>query len=71
MRTPNGGMKVMSDGSGTMGLNGEAACAPSDARLLAEIGRSLRSAYDELVREPMPERIAALIAKLEYRDPAA
>jgi hypothetical protein len=38
--------------------------------LLAEIGRELRSVYTELLREPIPEHLAAIIERLEpHTDP--
>lgn len=60
-------MKVVTDGTWK---RDDARLAPtsSDARLLAEIGRGLRSVYDEFVHEPVPQHMAALIAKLEYGD---
>ena len=39
----------------------------SDAELLDEIGRALRSVYSELLREPIPERLATIIERLETR----
>ena len=39
----------------------------SDAELLAEIGRALRRVYSELLREPIPEHLAAIIERLETR----
>ncbi|HEX8165343.1 MAG TPA: NepR family anti-sigma factor [Beijerinckiaceae bacterium] len=44
--------------------------ALSDMELLAEIGRELRSVYTELLREPIPEHLAAIIERLEpHTDP--
>jgi hypothetical protein len=39
----------------------------SDAELLAEIGCALRNVYSELLREPIPEHLAAIIERLETR----
>jgi hypothetical protein len=39
----------------------------TDVELLAEIGRELRHAYSELLREPIPEHLAVIIEKLEPR----
>jgi Anti-sigma factor NepR len=39
----------------------------SDAELLDEIGRALRSVYSELLREPIPEHLATIIERLETR----
>src|SRR3712207_596561 len=40
----------------------------SDGELLAEIGRELRSVYNDLFREPVPERLVTIIEKLERRE---
>ena len=40
----------------------------SDVEFLAEIGRQLRAVYSELLREPVPEHLAAIIEKLEARN---
>jgi hypothetical protein len=42
--------------------------ALSDVELLAEIGRELRSVYNDLFREPVPEHLVAIIERLEGRD---
>lgn len=39
----------------------------SDGELLAEIGRELRAVYNDLLREPVPERLATIIERLERR----
>ena len=40
----------------------------ADTELLAEIGRELRRAYSEFLREPVPEHLAVIIAKLDRTD---
>ena len=42
--------------------------ALSDVELLAEIGRELRSVYNDLFREPVPEHLVQIIERLEGRD---
>jgi len=42
--------------------------ALSDVELLAEIGRELRSVYNDLFREPVPEHLVAIIERLEGPD---
>ena len=42
--------------------------ALSDVELLAQIGRELRSVYNDLFREPVPEHLVAIIERLEGRD---
>ena len=37
----------------------------SDAELLAAIGRDLRAVYAEVLRQPLPERLAHLVQTLE------
>lgn len=40
----------------------------SGADLLNEIGRDLRGVYRDLVREPLPENLRALVERLERRE---
>jgi hypothetical protein len=42
--------------------------ALSDVELLAEIGRELRSVYNDLFREPVPEHLVRIIERLEQRE---
>jgi hypothetical protein len=37
------------------------------AQLLGLIGRRLRTSYDELVEQPIPDRLTALVKQLEER----
>lgn len=37
----------------------------SDAELLAAIGRDLKAVYAEVLRQPLPERLARLVHTLE------
>lgn len=39
----------------------------SDAELLATITRDLRSIYTDIIREPLPESLAAALRRLESR----
>lgn len=40
----------------------------SDTAMMAEIGRDLRSAYSELLTEPLPEHLACIVRKLDKRE---
>ena len=40
----------------------------SDVALLAEIGRDLRSVYEDLLKEPLPEDLAAIVRELKTGD---
>ncbi|MBW3656856.1 MAG: hypothetical protein KY444_12210 [Gemmatimonadetes bacterium] len=39
----------------------------SEAAMMAEIGRDLRSMYNELLREPLPECLACIVRELDKR----
>jgi hypothetical protein len=39
----------------------------SDAELLAAITRDLRAIYSDIIREPLPEGLAAALCRLESR----
>lgn len=39
-----------------------------DPRIQGAIGRALQSHYDELVREPIPDRFLVLLAELEAKE---
>jgi hypothetical protein len=39
----------------------------SDADLLAAITRDLRSIYSDIIREPLPDALAAALCRLESR----
>ena len=41
--------------------------ALSDTELLAAITRDLRVTYSEVIREPLPERLAAALDRVELR----
>lgn len=43
----------------------------SDAELLAAITRDLRAIYSDIIREPLPEGLAAALRRLESRSGAA
>jgi hypothetical protein len=38
----------------------------SDTELLAAITRDLRAIYSDVIREPLPDRLAAALDRLEY-----
>jgi hypothetical protein len=39
-----------------------------DARIQDAIGRSLQAHYDDLLKEPVPDRFLALLAELEAKE---
>ena len=39
--------------------------------LQAHIGRQLRSVYDEVLKEPVPDHLRALLAELEKKTPGS
>jgi hypothetical protein len=39
----------------------------SDDELLAAIARDLRSIYSEIIKQPLPEKLAAVLGRLELR----
>ena len=39
-----------------------------DLRLRAQLGRDLRSQYERFMDEPVPERLAALLCRLEKQE---
>jgi hypothetical protein len=39
-----------------------------DPRIQEAIGRSLKTHYDELVKEPIPDRLLVLLAQLEAKE---
>lgn len=39
-----------------------------DPRIQEAIGRSLKAHYDDLVREPIPDRLLVLLAELEAKE---
>lgn len=39
-----------------------------DPRIQEAIGRSLKAHYDDLVREPIPDRLMVLLAELEAKE---
>jgi hypothetical protein len=39
----------------------------SDTELLAAITRDLRAIYSDVIREPLPEKLAAALARVELR----
>ena len=45
--------------------NDQSGEAPLDAKVLDAIGRALKAHYDDLVKEPLPERFLDLLSDLE------
>ncbi len=41
----------------------------SEAAMMTEIGRDLRSMYNDLLREPLPEHLACIVRELDKRSP--
>ncbi|HEX2552442.1 MAG TPA: NepR family anti-sigma factor [Microvirga sp.] len=39
----------------------------SEAAMMAEIGRDLRSMYTDLLKEPLPEHLACIVRELDKR----
>ncbi len=39
----------------------------SEAAMMAEIGRDLRTMYNELLREPLPEHLTCIVQELDKR----
>ncbi len=39
----------------------------SDTELLAAITRDLRAIYSDVIREPLPEKLAAAVDRLEFQ----
>jgi Anti-sigma factor NepR len=58
------------DGSATnMYLNEHISDLPDlDARTKGLLGRALQSHYDDLVKEPIPDRFLVLLAQLEAKE---
>jgi hypothetical protein len=53
----------MAGGDWSVGLN--APTSLSHAKLLRDLGQRLRPAYDDVFREPVPDRLADLVRKLD------
>ena len=41
---------------------------PSRPERLTQLGRDLKAVYQDLVQEPLPERLAALVERLDQRN---
>jgi hypothetical protein len=39
----------------------------SEAAMMAEIGRDLRTMYNQLLREPLPEHLTCIVKELDKR----
>jgi hypothetical protein len=57
-------MKVVPGSDWTTGLNSASTNTLTGAQLLASLGASLRDAYDEVVRAPLPDELAAAVERL-------
>jgi hypothetical protein len=53
-----------SGGTGRDGGSGKPSKAPKKPRRASDLGRALRSVYDDTLREPVPDDILKLIGKL-------
>ncbi len=63
-------MKVTSAGDWSVGFNSMASDSMSQARLLSELGRSLREVYGEVEAQPVPEQFAVFLERMEERERA-
>ncbi len=43
----------------------------SEAAMMAEIGRDLRTMYSELLKEPLPEHLVCIVKELDKRSQRA
>ena len=56
-------MPFITGGDWSVGLNSPTSLA--QAELLGILGRQLRESYEPVVREPLPDRLEALVEQLE------
>jgi hypothetical protein len=63
----SGRPRLMAGGDWSVGLN--APTSLSHAKLLLHLGQRLRPAYDDVVSEPVPERLADLVRQLDSPGP--
>ncbi|MGI3902007.1 MAG: NepR family anti-sigma factor [Janthinobacterium lividum] len=56
------------EGGGDAAADGDAA-RPGTADVQAYIGRQLRAVYDDVVKQPIPDRFLALMKQLEEQGP--
>ena len=49
----------------SVGFNGGSATSLADAELFDRIGSELRASYQALMEEPVPERLAVLLGKID------
>lgn len=72
--TQDAGRASMTTGNGDVGeaLQGDhvdTAAEPAiDHRIQSHLGRKLKEAYEELVREPVPDRFRQLLDELERKE---
>ncbi len=58
-------MPFLTGSDWSVGLNSPTSLG--QAQLLSLLGRELRESYEPLVREPLPDRIGALVEQLDRR----
>ena len=62
-------MKFMTrDHRWTLRRNSTPSRSLPEAVMMAEIGRDLRSVYNDVLKEPLPEYLACIVRRLERRD---
>jgi hypothetical protein len=57
-------MKVVPGSDWTTGLNSASTSTLTGAQWLTGLGASLRDTYDDVVRSPLPEELAAAVERL-------
>ena len=65
LRPEDGPMPFTSGGDWSFGVNSLSRDSPAHAELLAPIGQRLREVYTDVLREPLPDRFAAIIERLD------
>lgn len=63
----SGRRRLVAGGDWSVGLN--APTSLSHAKLLLHLGERLRPVYDDVFREPVPDRLAALVRQLDHPGP--
>ena len=61
-------MQVVSGADWSMGLNSFSSNALTDTRVLAKLGLGLRSLYQDLTEEPLPDFLVMFVRELEERE---
>ena len=62
------GRKIILTTQCSISLNGGPKNSLSDAELMADIGKELRAVYIDVLREPLPDKVATLSRKLDERN---